>query len=281
MRRARLAIAMWGVCALKCRFTQLFYPYLHLCTNRTALHNYGILSSMRRIERNEERGKSELGWLSSRFSYSFSEYLNPRRMNFGVLRVFNHDTINPSSGFPMHHHEQMEIVTIMLGGALTHEDSMGNKEELKKDEVQVMTAGTGINHSEWNNDAMNKVQLLQIWMYPKDRALLPRYEQHRFDESGRKDHFQLLVSGIKKEEALYIHQDAAFSRANLLEVGKPITYTLTNRTNGVFIYVISGGVTIGADSLATGDSMEVTDEISFTVVSLVTTDILVIEAPRD
>ena len=236
---------------------------------------------MRRIERNEERGKSELGWLSSRFSYSFSEYLNPTRMNFGVLRVFNHDTVSPMSGFPMHHHEQMEIVTIMLDGVLTHEDSMGNKEELRKDDVQVMTAGTGINHSEWNNDTTNKARLLQIWMYPKDRALLPSYEQHRFGESGRNDCFQLLVSGIKKEESLSIHQDAAFSRANLLEVGKPTTYTLTNRTNGVFIYVISGEVTIGADALHTGDSMEVSDEISFTVVSSVATDILVIEAPRD
>ena len=235
---------------------------------------------MRKIERSENRGKSELGWLSTRFSFSFAEYLNPARMNFGVLRVFNHDTISALSGFPMHHHEQMEIVTIMLDGVLTHTDSMGNRAELRKDEVQVMTAGTGINHGEWNQSPVAQVHLLQIWMYPKERALLPRYEQHRFDESGRKNNFQLLVSGIKKDEALFIHQDATFNRINLAS-SKEITYTLTNRTCGLFVYVISGAITSDAEKLHAGDSMEVTDEVSITIVADTDSDVLVIEVPRE
>lgn len=235
---------------------------------------------MRRIERSAERGVSELGWLSSRFSYSFSEYLNPKRMNFGVLRVFNHDTISPQTGFPMHHHEQMEIITIVLAGVLTHQDSMGNTADLKKDEVQVMTAGTGLNHSEWNNDAIAKVNLLQIWMYPKERALLPRYEQHYFDPIARMNHFQLLVSGIKKEEALFIHQDATFARA-VCDGTKPLTYTLANRASGVFVYVISGAITIGADSLASGDSIEITDEVAITISSTSPSDVLLIEVPME
>ena len=235
---------------------------------------------MRRIERSAERGKSELGWLSSRFSYSFSEYLNPKRMNFGALRVFNNDTVKSMSGFPMHHHEQMEIVTIMLGGIITHEDSMGNKAELRKDEVQVMTAGTGINHSEWNNDPAVPANLLQVWVYPKERALLPRYEQHRFDPLGRVDRFQLLVSGIKKEEALFIHQDSTFSRASL-EQDKLVNYALSNRENGIFLYVISGTVTVGADMLNAGDSIEITGEVTLPITAKEKSDVLVIEAPLD
>ena len=232
---------------------------------------------MRKIERSAERGKSELGWLHSRFTYSFAEYLNPARMGFGALRVVNHDVIEGGKGFPLHHHEQMEIVTIMLRGTLTHQDSMGNKAELGMNEVQVMTAGTGVNHSEWNHSP-ESVELLQIWMYPKMRALMPQYAQRVFDPMERKNKFQTLVSGIQKEDALFIHQDASFHRARL-ESGVSIPYQVSFRGNGIFLFVISGTVTVGADTLLQEDSIEISDEASLTIVATTEADILLVEVP--
>lgn len=234
---------------------------------------------MRRIERSDARGKSELGWLSSRFTYSFAEYLNPDRMGFGALRVLNQDLIAPGTGFPMHHHEQMEIVTIILEGILTHQDSMGNKEELQAGEVQVMTAGTGVNHSEWNYDA-GKTRLLQIWMYPKERALMPTYAQRRFEIAGRANKFQLLVSGIQKEDALFIHQDAAFLRATL-EKGSAVTHNVSTRTSGIFIFIIDGNADVSGDTLMTGDSIEISGESAVTLTANQNSDILLIEVPMD
>jgi redox-sensitive bicupin YhaK (pirin superfamily) len=232
---------------------------------------------MRRIERSDERGKSELGWLHSRFSYSFAEYLNPNRMAFGALRVVNNDTIEPGKGFPLHHHEQMEIVTIMLDGTLTHEDSMGNKSELAINEVQVMTAGTGVNHSEYNHSP-TPVRLLQIWLYPKVRSLMPQYAQRRFDPMERNNKFQVLVSGIKKDDALFIHQDAAFLRGSI-EKGATTPYVLSGRGSGVFVFVISGEIAIGEDILCVGDSIEITAEISLAIVARENADVLLIEVP--
>lgn len=232
---------------------------------------------MRRIERNEERGKSELGWLHSRFTYSFAEYLNPNRMGFGALRVVNHDIIEAGKGFPLHHHEQMEIVTLMLSGTLTHEDSMGNKRELQMNEVQVMTAGTGVNHGEWNHST-GPVELLQIWVYPKERALMPQYAERAFLSRERNNRLQVLVSGIKKEDALFIHQDAVFYRARI-EVGSSIPYSVSSPANGVFIFVISGTVAIDGDALLQHDSIEISGESSFVITATSEADVLLIEVP--
>ncbi|KKU78719.1 MAG: Pirin domain protein [Parcubacteria group bacterium GW2011_GWA2_47_7] len=233
---------------------------------------------MRKIERSEERGESNLGWLQSRFTYSFADYVNHERMGFGALRVVNDDTIAPESGFPLHHHEQMEIVTIMLEGVLTHTDSLGNKRELRAGEVQTMTAGTGVSHSEWNNDKTTPVRLLQIWVYPKERTLLPRYEQHPFEESERKNVFQILAWGVKKEGVLFIHQDATFARA-CIATGESIPYQLTNSQHGLFIFVISGKVSIGNDIILSRDSIEVTDEEMVSFRAEEEADVLIIEVP--
>ncbi len=180
----------------------------------------------------------------------------------------------------MHHHEQMEIITIMLSGVLTHQDSMGNQEELRAEEVQVMTAGTGINHSEWNKDLTQVATLLQIWIYPKTRALLPQYEQHHFDPLMRKNRFQVLVSGIKKEDSLVIHQDALIARA-MLEAGHELTYTLSNRTHGMMLYLVDGDVRIGGDLLTKGDSIEITEEQSLVLASEKGADMILIEVPLE
>ena len=233
---------------------------------------------MRNIERANERGSSDLGWLHSRFSYSFAEYMNPKRMGFGALRVVNDDIVDPQSGFPLHHHEQMEIVTVMLSGVLTHEDSMGNKRELKAGEVQAMTAGTGVNHSEWNHGKVEAVKLLQIWMHPKERALIPSYDQKQFSVSGRENTFQILAAGVKKEGALFIHQDAVFARAKLAE-GKTVHYVLSDSAHGVFVFVVSGAVTLGDDALGARDSVEISGELDVSISATEDADILVIEVP--
>lgn len=233
---------------------------------------------MRNIERAGERGVSELGWLHTRFSYSFAEYMNPRRMGFGALRVVNDDTVDPMNGFPLHRHAQMEIVTIMLGGVLTHEDSMGNKRDISAGEVQVMTAGTGVAHSEWNHGKTESARLFQIWILPKERALIPRYDQKRFDESERQHVFQTLVSGIKKEGTLFIHQDAVLARASMTK-GEQVTYRLSDATHGVFVMVVSGSVRLGTDTLSERDTVEVSEESSLEFVALEDADVLVIEVP--
>lgn len=233
---------------------------------------------MRHIERANERGKSDLGWLSSRFTYSFADYRNPKRMGFGVLRVVNDDIVLPESGFPLHHHEQMEIVTVMLGGVLTHEDSMGNKRELKAGEVQVMTAGTGVNHSEWNHGTDEPVRLLQIWVYPKAHALVPRYDQKQFDEKDLQNIFHTLVSGVKKEGALFIHQDAIFARA-FLQKGKSASYDLADSRHGLFVFVIQGKIKLDLDTLDERDTIEIQDEPRVEIEAIVDADVLLIEFP--
>lgn len=233
---------------------------------------------MQHIERANERGKSDLGWLTSRFTYSFAEYRNPERMGFGVLRVVNDDVVAPESGFPLHHHEEMEIVTIMLEGTLTHEDSMGNKKELKAGEVQVMTAGTGVDHSEWNHDPTETVKLFQIWVYPNKKGLPPRYDQKRFDEESRKDKFQVLVSGKQVEGALRIHQDATFLRTSPAK-GRSVTYARSGPTHGMFLMVIAGEAGVLGETLRARDSMEISREGTITVEAISDADVLLIEVP--
>lgn len=233
---------------------------------------------MRRIERNDERGTSDLGWLLSRFSYSFAEYENPSRMGFGALRVVNDDTIAPQKGFPLHHHEQMEIVTIMLEGTLTHHDTLGNTKDLREGEVQTMTAGTGVSHGEWNNDKTTPAKLLQVWMYPKERSLVPRYTQMKFDESDRHNIFQILACGEHRDGTLFVHQDVILARVSI-EGGRSASYTLANPTHGVFVFVVSGKVEIGTDVLSSRDAMEVTQEEKLTFYAQERSDVVVIEVP--
>ncbi|MDO8520488.1 MAG: pirin family protein [bacterium] len=233
---------------------------------------------MRHIERANERGTSELGWLSSHFTYSFADYLNPKRMGFGVLRVVNDDAVAPKSGFPLHHHENMEIVTIMLSGTLTHEDSMGNKKELHAGEVQVMTAGTGVNHSERNHDFKETARLFQIWIFPNKRGLPPRYDQKKFDEKDRQNTFQVLVSGDKKDGTLFIHQDAVFARASIKK-GEHVAYKPANSKHGLFLMVVTGKIKLGGDTLNERDMMEIQGEPDIEVEALEDADVFVIEVP--
>lgn len=237
-----------------------------------------MIGNMRTIERSNARGTSDLGWLRSRFTYSFAEYWNPKRMGFGVLRVVNDDSIDPQSGFPLHHHENMEIVTVMLEGTLTHEDSIGNKKEITEGEVQVMSAGTGVDHSEWNHEKELTAKLLQIWILPDKKGHTPRYDQRRYEEQEHPDQFSVIVSGKHKEGTLFINQDAHIARAHITE-GKNAAYDCEDPSRGLFIVVISGKVQIGEDVLSERDVIEISGETSVSIKAHEHADVLLIDVP--
>jgi redox-sensitive bicupin YhaK (pirin superfamily) len=233
---------------------------------------------MRFIERNMERGESNLGWLASRFSYSFAEYRNPARMHFGALRVLNDDVISPESGFPMHRHAHMEIVTVMLSGTLTHTDSLGNSGTLSAGEVQAMSAGPGILHSEWNASPTTSVELLQIWIVPREDVPRPTYAQKYFDEKLGHNNFQILVSGSVTPDTLTIAQDAEISRG-VIDKGVALTIPVQSKTHGLFLFVISGTVSLGEDVLHARDAIEITDESMVTLRADESSDVLCLHVP--
>lgn len=230
------------------------------------------------IHRAHSRGITDLGWLNSRHTYSFSSYQNPERIKFGTLRVINDDIVQPGMGFAMHAHENMEIISIPLSGALQHKDSMGNQHVIQSDEVQIMSAGTGISHSEYNYSTTKNVSFLQIWVLPKVLNIPPRYAQKRFDPEKRKNRFQLIVSPDGTQESISINQDAYFSLAEF-EEERTINYSLHRSNNGVYIFVIAGSVTLGDICLDERDGAEITDTPHLKLHAQKGTHVLCIEIP--
>ncbi len=222
-----------------------------------------------------ERGHTDYGWLKSNYSFSFANWYHPAKIHFGTLRVLNDDTIAPHSGFEKHPHENMEIITIMLNGTLTHQDSMGNKEDLRANEVQVMSAGTGIFHSE-KNETNNELSLFQIWIFPDKKNHTPRYEQKTFSPNDQLNKWQLLVSPNSINNSLWINQNAYISRGTFKNTTE---YQLYDKTNGVYIMNISGEFVIEANQLASRDAVGISlaEKISINCQTL--SDILIIEIP--
>ncbi len=179
---------------------------------------------------NDSRGLADHGWLKSRHTFSFAGYHNQERMNFGLLRVLNDDIVEPSMGFGTHPHENMEIVSIPLTGSLKHRDSTGNTHIISAGEVQIMSAGSGITHSEYNNSSSDDVNFLQIWVLPKEKDITPRYDQKILDAAKRKNRFQILVAPNVSEESVWINQDAWFSLADI-EADQQVTYENNNTNN--------------------------------------------------
>src|SRR3989344_7378287 len=187
-------------------------------------------------QKSEYRGATEIGWLHSRHSFSFGNYYNPKRMGFGLLRVLNDDIVEPGKGFGAHHHDNMETISIVIEGALEHKDSMNNHGVIKSREVQRISAGSGISHSEFNHSGKEKVHFLQIWVEPKEMGLKPGYEQKNFSKI-KKNELAEIVSGNKNGKSIYIHQDAYFS-IGYFDNGKEINYKLKNDGNGIFVFAI-------------------------------------------
>lgn len=228
------------------------------------------------IHQSETRGKADLGWLNSRHTYSFSSYHDPERMGFGKLRVINDDIVKPSMGFSTHPHQDMEIISIPLEGCLRHKDSMGNEHIIRAGEVQIMSAGTGIKHSEYNHSDTDNVNFLQIWVLPKLLGISPRYEQKQFDVAARDNKLQLIVSPSGEEGSIQINQDAYLSLANI-DAGKSLNYRLRDADNGVYILVISGVISIGDSVLNKRDGAELSDISSISVIAKQAAELLFIE----
>jgi redox-sensitive bicupin YhaK (pirin superfamily) len=212
------------------------------------------------IHKSNSRGSADYGWLKTNYSFSFAEYMNPDRMGFGALRVLNDDMIAGGKGFGAHPHNNMEIITITLSGGLEHKDNMGNVAISKPGDVQVMSAGSGVYHSEYNANPDTDLTLLQIWVMPNKRNVVPRYEHKYFDINSNINIFTQIISPMNSdEEGIGIYQEAWFNRA-ILEKDKKLEYNLHNSINGVYVFVISGEITINnIIKLNTRDALSIWD----------------------
>jgi redox-sensitive bicupin YhaK (pirin superfamily) len=223
----------------------------------------------------ENMGSSNLGWLESRFHFSFADYRNSENINFGVLRVLNDDIIHPKSGFEMHPHHDMEIVSYVVKGEITHKDSMGNEETLKRGEVQYMSAGNGIVHSEHNKSSSEDLRLLQIWIIPPKKNLQTLYGSHPFKKEQRKNSLLNIVSSQEGSAAIKLHQDINIFVSEL-NSGKALAYTI-NTNRQLYFMQIEGRSNINGIELNNGDAMQVTQETSLDIQALEKSHFLFIE----
>ena len=210
------------------------------------------------LHKADTRGHADHGWLNAYHSFSFASWYNPDRIQFGLLRVLNDDTVAAGMGFGTHPHDNMEIITIPLVGDLAHKDSMGNAATIKTGDVQVMSAGTGIQHSEFNPNADQHTKLFQIWVFPKYRNVEPRYQQITLDTTEQKNNFAQILSPNPDDAGVWIHQDAWFHLADF-EAGFEKTYELKKEGNGLYVFVISGTINVDGQKLETRDGLGITD----------------------
>ncbi len=232
------------------------------------------------IHKASDRGSADYGWLKPNYYFSFSNFYNPEKMNFGLLRVLNDDFIDGGGAFGKHPHDNMEIVTIPFSGALKHNDSTGGAGVIKAGDVQIMSAGTGVQHSEANESATEAVNLFQVWIFPKERNIKPRYDQRSFDVADRENKWQYVVSPVETDGGLWINQDARFAMTNL-KAGNTIEYTNAFKGNGVFLVVINGSVEIDGQKLGKRDAAGIEAAESFTISASEDAELLAIEVPMN
>ena len=224
------------------------------------------------------RGFADHGWLKSFHTFSFADYYNPERMSFGALRVINDDSVAPAMGFGRHPHRDMEIISIPLEGEVEHKDSEGNHSVIQKGEVQVMSAGTGILHSEFNPSKTQTAKFLQIWVLPKNLGIKPRYEQKRFPLEERRETFQLVVSPDGREGSLAINQDAFFSLKHFYP-GAEFIYQKYFSENGAYLFIISGNVEIDGKPFGPRDGVGVLEFERISIKAKSEAEVLVMEVP--
>jgi redox-sensitive bicupin YhaK (pirin superfamily) len=234
-----------------------------------------------RIHKAESRGAADHGWLKARHTFSFAGYYDEDREQFGALRVLNDDIIGAGYGFGMHPHNNMEIITIPLEGALRHKDSMGHTSVIKAGDVQVMSAGKGLTHSEYNASETDSLNLLQIWLFPKSRNIEPRYGETTFDVTKMEGEWLNVVAPLgDKSDALQINQDAWFSLGKF-QKGKTVSYSKKRAGNGLYVFVIEGEVTIGEEVLSRRDAIGITET---DIIELTAADhayVLIMDVPMD
>lgn len=230
------------------------------------------------LHKADTRGYADHGWLKSHHTFSFAGYQNPERNHFGVLRVLNDDQVSEARGFGTHPHDNMEIVSIPLEGDLEHKDSMGNTTVIREGDVQVMSAGTGIYHSEYNKNADKPVKFLQIWVFPNQRNVSPRYDQISIRDIERENEFHQVLSPNANDEGVWVHQDAWFHLGKF-EAEKATTYSLKKEGNGVYAFVLEGNVEINGQVLSKRDGLGIWETASLDFTSITDSRILLMEVP--
>lgn len=224
------------------------------------------------------RGNANHGWLNAYHTFSFAGYFNPERHNFGVLRVLNDDTVAAGMGFGMHPHDNMEIITIPLEGDLAHKDSMGNAATIKSGDVQVMSAGTGIRHSEFNPNENKHTKLLQIWLFPKTENVEPRYQQITLNTDDRHNKLQQVLSPNADDDGVWIHQDAWFHMGNF-DKGVSQTYEVKKPGNGLYVFILKGEIEIAGQTLETRDGLGIEDFQTLDITAKTDSEFLLMEVP--
>lgn len=228
----------------------------------------------------QTRGLGDHGWLKSHHTFSFGGYYNPERINFGALRVLNDDTVSGGMGFGEHPHDNMEIISIPLEGKLQHKDSMGNVAGIEAGEIQVMSAGTGIYHSEYNAEKDKTVKFLQIWLFPNQRNVEPRYDQKRLNDLMKENEFVQILSPNANDEGVWIYQDAWFNLGNF-KMDTTTNYHLHKTGNGVYIFVINGNVEIDGQKLENRDGFGIWDTENFELKISANSTVLLMEVPME
>ena len=226
------------------------------------------------------RGEANHGWLHAKHSFSFANYFNPERIQFGALRVLNDDTVAPGMGFGTHPHDNMEIITIPLEGALEHKDSMDNVGVIEADEIQVMSAGTGVYHSEYNRNKDQAVSLLQIWVFPNEQNVKPRYDQKNIKDLKKVNALYPVVTPDPEAPGMWIHQDAWFHMGDF-DTTTELEYDLHKKGNGVYAFLIEGTAEIAGETLQKRDALGVWDTDRFSLKVNPHSRILLIEVPKN
>lgn len=232
------------------------------------------------LHKSNTRGVANHGWLKSNHSFSFANWYNPQRMGFGALRVLNDDWVQGGQGFGKHPHDNMEIVSIPLKGDLEHKDSMGTKAVIKQGDIQVMSAGTGIYHSEYNKNAKQPVEFLQIWVFPNKKDVTPRYDQITLYESKMKNQLYQILSPNKDDDGVWVHQNAWFHMGNL-DKGFETTYELKSKESGVYAFVLEGNMKVEGQDLNRRDGFGIWDTDKITIKASSNSQILLMEVPMD
>jgi redox-sensitive bicupin YhaK (pirin superfamily) len=232
--------------------------------------------------KSDTRGKVDFGWLKANFSFSFGNYHNPERVQFGMLRVLNDDTIAGGTGFGTHGHANMEIITIPLEGGLMHKDSMGNEGVIRFGEVQVMSAGTGVEHSEMNASQKDNAKTLQLWVFPDKEEVTPRYDQKSFDIENQINTFVNIVSPKDSNDgnALWVYQKTFFY-LGIFDSNTTTTYEVKIPENGVYLFLIEGEIEVNNQILKARDAMGITDFDQFEIKIIIQSKILLVEVPMN
>lgn len=231
------------------------------------------------VRRAEERGRADFGWLDSRHTFSFGEYFDPRHMGFGPLRVINDDRVAGGGGFPTHPHRDMEIISYVLDGALEHRDTLGTHSVIRPGDVQRMTAGTGVRHSEYNASDTESVHFLQIWIIPERQGLAPGYAQKAFSDTEKRDRLRLVASRDGRDGAITIHRDVDLY-ATLLSAGKSVTHEIA-AGRGAWVHAARGALSLNGEALRTGDGVSVLGPAVLTLSATEETEALLFDMAMD